>query len=854
MENHKNQKEEMEAEVFETGLNKIEVLLAKSPMGGFGTEERDFLKLFQHAIFCYLGDANHALPAIHSKSLDFTRQSIGYGIFFSVNGFLPSEGGKIYRTEASLSKLNGLFVDFDSSNFSGFDKPDFSLRSYKTMVREELMALETFVPTAIIETKNGIHAHWLFSSSLDVIRAPIDPNNEETAEMEDGDLDLIERYKRLEAALVNRFWSLGADPQVKDPSRVLRVPGSFHLKDPNDPFLTRLVFFSKENRYPIEFLESKILTEPVTDIEGFASKHSEGGLEPEVEKELEKIYPILERPSYVALMRKQDGASKGLRNYSLLVCATACRRSGWSLEKTLEYFDEYNGLSKAQIEHDIRTAYKRPVPYDFGYKNPAIAPFVSEAEKVRFAEAVSQAYRMAELNLTPKLDENNLIKAASQSPEDLLSKVPHKDQQKSTYSIFEFLYLRAHPHLKYEINGRFFEYVDGVYKQIDEESMNNRVMQSFLEHGLLNFRKRTAVADKIACLKSMPSVAFDPIEVDSDPNLLNVSNGLVDIRTGELKPHDPKYISLSKLGHPYKQDAQCPKFLQFLDEVTVGDQSLKDLLQKIMGYCLTFDISHHKAFILYGDGRNGKGVFTRILSRIIGLDYVSNLGMKNLTAQFGLAALYRKKLNHIDEVSSGFFESDMIKKLVSGERIQADVKWMEPIHFFPTSKFIFTVNELPRINDQSVGFYERFILVPFKASFRLSPNTNLEEEIMRDEASGILNFAIEGLKKLREDRGFKNSHVTDEAMEEFRMTNSPLLEYLTEEYDPASSESYVKKSEFYVAYRKYCLDYGYKFKSLSSTTRELAFVRVTDPKWQSIKVTKDAKYIHGIKPKPQTYV
>lgn len=823
----------------------------------FSARDKEFLALFDDSVFAYfddlqtdehedqtLGDTEKdpprtKLPPIHSDGLDLAKNEMGYGVFFSVNGIQRAGDGILSRTKQDIKTLNGVFVDFDASNYKNFgsDGKEFPLNSYKRMLCEELSSIKT-PPTIIVKTKNGVHAYWLFSR-------PVYLNKCKTPEEE---ATMRGRWERLEKALVEeQFATLGADPQVKEINRVLRVPGTWHLKDPRDPYLVKIYSLDLTISYTLEELEEAFLDseQATTSLESWADTFQETTFTKEIDAEIEKIYPRLERPSYQFLMKKMDGAGKGLRNYSLLVVATACRRAGWPLARTLSYFDKYNGLTLAQIEHDIRTAYKRPEPYDFGYNCPALSALVSVEERKKFQEAVTIAFRKVSMDAA-----GPVVSKLQADHERLLETALDKESQKQQYTIFEFLFQRKYPNIRYEIGGKFFEFKDGFYHPIEEEEIETMMMQEFLLSGLLNFRTRAKVADKVACLKSLPGIAFAPEEADRDPFILNVKNGLLDLRTKTLSEHTPEYIALSRVSFPYDQNADCPRFRQFIKEITLGRTELADLLQKIMGYCLTFNVSHHKAFIFHGAGRNGKGVFTSILSQLIGFDFVSNLGMKEISSNFGLATLYRKKLNVVDEVPSGFFESDVLKKLISGERTMADVKYRTPLVFHPTAKFIFTVNELPRINDQSVGFYERFIVIPFDASFRKNPDTNLGEKLLA-EASGILNYAIEGMEKLREAGGFGATKTTDEAAEEFRLSNSSLLEFLTVNYEP-DGRGRIPMAQFMREYQTFCRDFGYKAKSLRSLLKEFHFIATTNPEFGSVKAT--AREVVGLLVKPELMV
>ncbi len=178
-----------------------------------------FLKFFPRTLFTYIADNNPSKPVIHSEILDLNRQSEGYGIFFTVNGFT---GGK--RTSETLTNINAFFADIDFPD--KVNKSPESIRLYKNDILMELYA-EGKTPTAIVETKNGFHVYWILSQPVYLDQLNEDQQNR---------LRIL--YRDIEEAILKRF---DGDPAAKDVARVLRVPGTLHQKDPNDPFVVKLV-------------------------------------------------------------------------------------------------------------------------------------------------------------------------------------------------------------------------------------------------------------------------------------------------------------------------------------------------------------------------------------------------------------------------------------------------------------------------------------------------------------------------------------------------------------------------------------------------------------------------------------
>ncbi len=517
---------------------------------------------------------------------------------------------------------------------------------------------------------------------------------------------------------------------------------------------------------------------------------------------IEKLYPKLDRPSYKKLFSKEPGSvPEGMRNKALLVAAYAAKEAGWSFDQTCDHFKEFHGLGLREIRKTIRSAYEHN--YDFGYNNEVMQAVVEPDERAELSRVTS---KVLSKSTQEKRDNNNNL-------------------QKEKYLTYEFVIAERHPFLKYKARGDFYNYDSGVYAPLQIDDVRSVILNEMLKDGLTNYRKVSSVSDKIACFKSIDGRTFTHEEENPNPNIINLKNGLLDISTYMLAEHTPHYLSTSQIPLQYEREAQCPKWRAFILDIMDGDTEQARLLQQLAGYALTTDVRYAKAFVLFGSGANGKSLFTRMISKIVGQQNVSSVNLTTLNKQFGLTGLVGKKVNLIDEISGNYFESNVIKALISGEKLSAEIKYRpEPLEFFPSTKLIFSVNELPKINDTTPGLYRRFIIVPFNKTYVNNPDLTLEDKLT-EELPGILNWAIEGLKSLRAEGRFSESKKNFDMMNIFKMDNSPLVEFLQANYEPApkgeESKYTIPSAQLYSEYKNYCLDNGYKHKSLANFTREM---------------------------------
>ena len=235
---------------------------------------------------------------------------------------------------------------------------------------------------------------------------------------------------------------------------------------------------------------------------------------------------------------------------------------------------------------------------------------------------------------------------------------------------------------------------------------------------------------------------------DADPLLLGTPGGTVDLRTGELMRADPTMmISKSTAVTPAPQ-ADCPRWLAFLDESTGGDAGLIRFLQQWSGYCLTGETKEHALVFVHGPGGNGKSVFVNALTGILG-DYATTAGMDTFTAAHGdrhptdLAMLRGARLVTASETEEGrAWAEARIKSLTGGDPITARFMRQDFFTYMPSFKLTIVGNHQPALRSVDDAARRRFNVVPFTRK-PAKPDPDLETTL-RNEWPGILRWMIEG--------------------------------------------------------------------------------------------------------------
>lgn len=229
-------------------------------------------------------------------------------------------------------------------------------------------------------------------------------------------------------------------------------------------------------------------------------------------------------------------------------------------------------------------------------------------------------------------------------------------------------------------------------------------------------------------------------EMNPNKNLINLVNGIYNTDSLTLIPHDPKYFSTIRIPIEMITNADCPRFLKFLEEVFQGDRERINVAQEWSGYILTTATSAQKALILLGEGENGKGVFIDTISLLIGKDNISNIPLNELSKGFSRVCLHNKTVNISgeNEMNGKSFNTQNFKAIVGEDTISAEEKNKPVFSFKPTSKLVITMNNLPDTKDTSHGYFRRLSILAFNASFTGEKRDNGLKEKLKEELAGIL--------------------------------------------------------------------------------------------------------------------
>ncbi|QLH76327.1 hypothetical protein HZS55_02975 [Halosimplex rubrum] len=246
---------------------------------------------------------------------------------------------------------------------------------------------------------------------------------------------------------------------------------------------------------------------------------------------------------------------------------------------------------------------------------------------------------------------------------------------------------------------------------------------------------------------------------------LPLQNGLFELRNRELKPIQPDDYITEQLPISYDSEAECPEFQSLLDTV-VPEAEKQQKLQEFAGYCLLPQVPYKKGLMLLGETSTGKSTFLRAIEQLFRDQDIASVSPEKLQLSKHTAAnLEHKTVNIVDELDGHHLNrTDKIKKAISGDPMAAEPKYEQEYRFTPTCKHIFASNKSLKASITEDAFWSRWVTVVFEEQIPKDNRVSQDQIISQfeDEAAGILNWALDGLDRLRAQDSFTDSRSPSE--------------------------------------------------------------------------------------------
>lgn len=290
----------------------------------------------------------------------------------------------------------------------------------------------------------------------------------------------------------------------------------------------------------------------------------------------------------------------------------------------------------------------------------------------------------------------------------------------------------------------------------------------------------------LSMAESEPDIPILEKDFDGNTWLLNVANGTLDLRTQELRDHRANDYCTKLAPVIFDPQATCPQWDTFLNEIMDGNTDLISFLQRAIGYSLTGNTKEQCFFLFYGAGANGKSTLLQCIANLLGDYWQRSQSEMLLLGQFGrgipndIARLKGVRFCSVVEVEQGRkLAESLVKSLTGGDTVTARFLRAEFFEFMPEFKMFIGSNPKPVIKGTDLAIWRRIRLVPFTVS--IAPERQDKElgEKLKEEMSGILNWALAGCRAWQED-GLGAPQEVESATSEYQQESDILGQFLEE--------------------------------------------------------------------------
>lgn len=741
------------------------------------------------------------------------------GIYFVVN-----YGG---HEDNDITRINAQFMECD----------DLSLE-------DQLAQINAFPlePSLIVKTQKSLHTYWLVKEAE------------------------VASFRRVQKRLIAHF---GGDKSCINESRVLRLPGFKHCKA--EPVMVECVKFNPELSYTQAELEAVL-----PEVPDEPTRSTTPGL-----KGSRKGLTLVQRGCDFIKHCQENGATLSEHDWYAMIANLAVFEGGDKLIHELsQKYPKYNpGETESKIQHFLESGTKpmtcRTIA-EKGFQCPRLedgscsckAPAAmcykpltieelrelmksievkkSAVDDIRSAQDFVKEYLyniesvIAETFINYELKNYFGLKASDVKP--LVSM--HKDiykryagsketrRETSEVELPEWYEITEHGGLRFISGllanhmaanveafygaGSYYFYEHGVYSA-NEDLWASAKAREFM---IPRYASMNAIMDTVGQWKML--IRKPVREINCNPFIINVQNGLYNVLDDGFKPHTPKYFSTVQIMATYQEEAKCPYYLAFLSSV-LQDEEIH-LMQEIFGYLLIPVNKAQKSFVFVGAPNAGKSTLLSVAQEILlGSENVSNIPWQSLGDRFNKAELFGKLANiFADLPSKSIDDNGMFKALTGEDYITGERKNKDPFSFRPYARLLFSCNEIPRnYGDRSDGFYRRLIIIRFDNSVPKSKRDPNLREKLASERDGILMWALIGLKRLiANSYEFTETERTRAELQRYRVESNSVLSFVEENCE-LSEDGEAVRDELFSRYKDYCNNAGLKPQSQANFNKEI---------------------------------
>lgn len=376
--------------------------------------------------------------------------------------------------------------------------------------------------------------------------------------------------------------------------------------------------------------------------------------------------------------------------------------------------------------------------------------------------------------------------------------------------------------LVFNNTGEFWAYKKNHWIPVTKEWVGKNVHKVFDEMRKqlqIDVKENSIVTEALSILSRITATMGDALRMKEKPypviNCLNGELWIKDTGEVELKPHRPSSCLTRVLAVEYQPGADCPIFKNALKQTFKNFEDGDDIirhLQEFMGYVLHPDKQPAHWWLFKGPGGDGKSTIMRILSALLGDSVIAeSIDRFNGKDNHATADLVGKLLLYDDDLDSGTRLPDgILKKLSETGELTANPKLVKPYRFTKVCTTVMCSNGFPKTKDISRGFRRRGMVIPFNNPFHEGEAIlDLVEQVTSKELCGVLNFAMEGLKRMRARSNFQEPTSCINAKDEWLNESNVVASYIKESIERTNKKKdSVSLTDAYTDFKTWCDVHG----------------------------------------------
>lgn len=349
----------------------------------------------------------------------------------------------------------------------------------------------------------------------------------------------------------------------------------------------------------------------------------------------------------------------------------------------------------------------------------------------------------------------------------------------------------------------------------DNDELKEQV-KAFKKH-IKTSRSTQRINGAVSRLAPMPGMSARPQEFDQCGQYLTLHNGVFNLDTFEFGPHDSKHMLTRQFNATYDPNAKCPRWTKFLEEV-LPDRTVREYVKRAMGYTIVGKADRRAIFLLHGESGTGKSQFIEALAALFG-DFATTAAAATFRKKRGeggatndLHDLKGKRFISSSETSeTSELDEELIKRLTGRDQIRSRDLYEKNQSWMPEGVIWLTTNFLPRLNSDDNAIWLRTKPIEFTQVFvnTEADEPNLGQSIAAEEASGMFNWLIEGVREYLELGLDEPEQVTQGSVNHRRESDDVLQfldEKMTEEHLIQGPDQRIRTNTLYQIYRKWCDD------------------------------------------------